>query len=307
MTTDRQGNLYVFWSELGGPFLLRRSPTGTWSEPEVVAVPNGSGDFHLAADARGRLHLLYKIYQGDYQAPIDLFYSMRDENGLWHAAEQVNDRPGSLTWKNGPSGTPSLAVDGAGNPHAAWREVDYWYNWQIYTSDRRPDGTWSVNEILEPASGNDSPSLAADEKGNLYLAFAKNKNGVAQVRFAYRTVGEQWLPSVQINAPEPGLLQWGELEGPSLQIDQSGAVYVIWPADEFDGDSRIYFDWRAPIAGDATDPTRWHDDEAFVKFYIAESQGLAAGPNGNLVAVWEQRSPSSGELPLPKIYSATRP
>jgi hypothetical protein len=103
------------------------------------------------------------------------------------------------------------------------------------------------------------------------------------------------------------LLPWGELEGPSLQIDQNGAVYVIWPADEFDEDSRIYFDWRAPITGDATDPTRWHDDEVFVKFYIAESQGLAAGPDGNLIAVWTQRSPALGELPLRKICAATRP
>lgn len=307
ITTDPQGNLYVFWSELGGPFLLRRSPTGSWSQPEVVTMPEGSGDFQLAADAMRRLHLLYKIYQGDYQAPIDLFYSFRDETGVWHAPEQVNDRSGSLTYKDGPSGTPSLAVDGAGNAHAAWREVDYWGNWLMYSSDRRPDGSWSPNEVVELVSGANAPSLAADEKGNLYLAFAKNKNGVALVRFAYRPAGEQWLPSVQINAPEPGLLPWGEYGGPSLQIDRQGAVYVIWPTDEFEGDARIYFDWRAPITGDATDPTRWHDDEAFVTFYVAESQGLAAGPVGNLIAVWTQRSPALGELPLRKIYAATRP
>jgi hypothetical protein len=307
ITTDPQGNFYVFWPEQGGPFLLQRSPTEAWSEPEAVALPKGSGDFQLAADARGRLHLLYKVWQGDYQAPIELFYSMRDETGVWHAAEQVNDRPGSLTWKNGPSGTPSLGVDGAGNPHAAWREVDDWYNWQIYTSDRRPDGSWSPNEVVEPASGGNAPSLAADEKGNLYLAFAKNGAGFAQVRFAYRPAGGPWQPSVQINTRAPGQPLWGASGGPSLQIDRSRAVYVIWPADEGDGGTPIYFDWRRPIADDAADPTPWHEDEAITQIYAMQSQAVASNPRGDLIAAWYQYTWVSCCLLVPKIYTITRP
>ncbi len=308
---DPAGNFYILWIEEGGAFVTRRSPGGEWSPPEAVPTPHGADFFRLAADRLGRLHLLFRVYQGDYEDPIDLFYMRREAAGEWQAPLRVNDRPGSLARPNGPSAMPSLAVDGQGLAHAAWREW-HTYEWRIYYARQLPDGGWSRNEVVDPTStAQEGASLAADAAGNVYLAWADDREARAsQVRFAFRPARGAWQPSVAINETAGMGRDWYEMEGPSLTVDGSGAVYVIWPI--LSGDTgTLVFDWRPPVDGDASASGAWHADQPLShndQVFHRQGYDLAANARGQVLAGWMQffPVPGTGES-LPKIMVSTRP
>ncbi len=72
-------------------------------------------------------------------------------------------------------------------------------------------------------------------------------------------------------------------------------------------DDRLSFDWRPPVANDASDPGAWHADQTLAAHYVLQVQNFAASGRGDLFAVWFQYGREGDSDRIPKIFSATRP
>lgn len=319
---DSTGRAYLAWVENDAPetpgavsriMLAERAPDGSWQTPEPITPADDLryGCFDLVIDRQGGVHVLYNAADGPASAsPTNLYYVTRPPAGTWLPREQVNDRPGALSYEYGPTGCPSLAVTPDGAVHAAWRDMRDEAPWAMFVAHiyyaRRSDGVWSANELIDGfSSGEDHPSLAANADGNVYLAWADSRSDGANVRFIFRGRDGLWRPSVRVNAPGASGSEWGQ--GPSLGIDAVGNLYLIWPAGITthvggpNGGERYFFDWRPPV-GDLNTAEAWGVDTLLrASNDLTGEQDFAVNGRGDFAAVWTEWP---GLPDTPSIWSA---
>ncbi|MBN2154381.1 MAG: fibronectin type III domain-containing protein, partial [Candidatus Lokiarchaeota archaeon] len=148
----------------------------------------------------------------------------------WTATEVVS------TESTAYSGEPSLAVDGSGNVHVAWRDLtdydssgsdnDIFYKrWNATTN------AWTATEVVSPGSPDWSghPSLVVDGSGNVHITWYDQTDfggsGADQDIF-YRhwdvALGS-WTAIELVSNDSTAPAQF-----PSIAVDGSGNVHVAW-------------------------------------------------------------------------------
>jgi len=85
-------------------------------------------------------------------------------------------------------------------------------------------GEWSMPVTLFQGTGsNREPALAADQAGNLHAVWAYgDKSATGMVIMYARWDGTQWTTPIDIIATD------GVIQGPSLVVDRSGRIHLIW-------------------------------------------------------------------------------
>ena len=180
LAVDGGGNLYAAWDDRRNDesdiYFTRSSDGGaTWSANVKVNDDAGSADQYtpsLTADGAGSLNLAWVDY---WDGDRDVYFARSTDGGnTWSASARVNDDAGSAS-----QSAPSLAVDGGGNLHLAWKDYRDESN-EVYFA-RSTDGgnTWSANLRVNDDTGAslDAPCLAIDDSGNVHIAWQDYRNG----------------------------------------------------------------------------------------------------------------------------------
>jgi hypothetical protein len=95
------------------------------------------------------------------------------------------------------------------------------------------------------------PSLAVDASGRVHVAWAEVPDGIPfkfQVLYSYKDSGScTWSPTEIVSSVIYGL--W-EFDLPSLAVDASGTVHVVWSGDYlYNGAYNVYYKYRTPGTG----------------------------------------------------------
>ncbi|MFX0098492.1 MAG: PKD domain-containing protein [Candidatus Hodarchaeota archaeon] len=141
---------------------------------------------------------------------------------------------------------PAIAVDGSGNIHVVWDEwtnyggsgedIDIFYKrWNASTSG------WTITEVVSTESTQSSqfPSIAVDSDGNAHVAWQESIGGrnIYYKHWNATTGNWTWTEAVSTETSQA----WY----PSIAVDGSGNVHVVWHDDtnfvEFDNIEDIMY------------------------------------------------------------------
>ncbi len=180
--------------------------------------------------------------------------------------------------------SPTLAADGIGNVYVAWVEI-YSRPGGIYFARSTDQGKiWSAKTKVDDNTGwheQNWPNIAVDGGGNLYLVWGDTRDGKYSIYFAKSTDGgATWSADIKISD------QTSDADAcpPSLAVDVSGNLFVVWNDNRNSGNWDVYFS-KSMDGGANWSPSVRINDVAGTNRH--GSQRVIVDNSGYLYAVWD--------------------
>ena len=217
----------------------------TWSDPQAIVATDsvdmvgGSGTYCQVMDSRGTLHL---VFFSDFEEPGNReIYYMNNEGGTW-------SEPLRLSWGEGMSHVPSMAIDGKGNITVVWYDyrLNYPYGDVFWCRYDASAGTWSNDEplVVKPRWHSLAPLVVAEPGGKVHLVWCDGP-GESRTRFelhyCYWENG-QWSDEVPLTDIGVGD-RWAQL----MVLDETGTLHLLWADDRTArNDWHVYYKTLSP-------------------------------------------------------------
>ena len=260
--TVRVAGLALAWAAM----IAAAAPgTGTaalvWSQPEQLSR-NGASGVKTAIDARGDALAVWGERYGPGRGGNA--YSWRAPSGKWSARRFVNvDADGDWSYAR-------AVMTPLGHATVVWGGADG----ALLTADARAGQAFGPPVAVTGPMPLTFPALAADDAGNLLLAWSES-NGDRRapehsVRIASRRAGGRWT------APRT-LATGGGV--PEIAVNSAGAAAVVWS----DGTFQPWLSYRPP-AGDFGPPERVPLGGGFAKVAVSEAGEAIVSMPGSLLS-----------------------
>jgi hypothetical protein len=197
-------------------------------------------------------------------------------NGPWSAPEVVSQSPAS-------AGDPTIAVLPGGDLAVAWSDTRNGASEIYYRA--RIGGSWTPEVRLTDLPGNSrSPSIGADDRGGIHLAWLYTSGSAVDVRFLYfpatAPIGDPVVVTPVGARPDPPLVTVGpQRRSYVLWTDHSLSPITAWFA-RFSPDSGVSTRYRLSPNGGAN------------QLAVA----AAVDGDGTLHSVWTTLSTGANEL-----------
>ncbi|MEO0113591.1 MAG: CARDB domain-containing protein [candidate division WOR-3 bacterium] len=170
---------YVYWGgyyTVGYAKIYPSYPTPTVVDIDTVAPWGWTSQYypHIAVDGQNRVHVVWYGYITIGSSYYNIFYRMRDANGVWGQVETV-----SVFTYSYYNYYPRVAVDGNGNVHVVWMAYtsnDYYYH---IAHRMKTSSGWGPVTIYPPSTSYYwyYPTCAVDPSNNLHITFYTNAWG----------------------------------------------------------------------------------------------------------------------------------
>ena len=212
-----------------------KTSEGIWTTTEVVSTESSSisYDSSIAVDGAGNAHVAWcdNTDYGGSGSDYDIFYKRWNAtSSTWTTTEVVS------TESAGDSFRPSIAVDGAGNAHVAWRDnTDYGGSGSdydiFYKRWNATSSTWTTTEVVSTESTGAStfPSIAVDGTENVHVAWIDstdyNGSGSDDDIFYKRwnSTSSTWTTTEVVSTESTD-----DSKFPSIAVDGTENVHVAW-------------------------------------------------------------------------------
>jgi hypothetical protein len=251
MTSGDTEEVYVLWQEIifsggthGGEILFARSADGGKTFGKPLNLSNTSagagkgrltksmwfnGSLDLARSADGTLYAAWTEYEGALR-----FSRSTDRGGSFSAPALIAGGRGES-----PGRGPSLAVGRSGEVYLVWTVGEDPSADIHYAASADQGRTFrSPRTIFESEGYSDAPKIAVDGRGTIHLVYAEGSAGPLQryhIRYARSKEGDgTFQEPVEISGSHSRMFESAGY--PSLDLDGSGNLYVLWellPEDGF--------------------------------------------------------------------------
>jgi hypothetical protein len=177
-------------------------------------------------DFLNNLHIVWFEYTA---GNAEIFYKMSTDQGItWSATQR-------LCWTSGFSLEPAITADFSNNIHVDWSDNSPG-NSEIYYRKSTDKGmTWSPLRKLTWTAGESTyPKIVFDAWNNIHLVWQDNTPGNAEIYYKVSTDGGgSWSAALRLTTTS------GNSCNPSLAVDTSGNIHVVW-FDDTPGNFEIY-------------------------------------------------------------------
>jgi hypothetical protein len=257
------------------------SPT-SWTDPWQIyqaggiATVGGIAPPAIKTDISRNVHVSFETTNKLVAGPNaghwtwKVFYQKYDENWNLLEVDLVAYETGS-SGGGWPDRSPSLAVDGNGNPHLAWNRNDtVWYA-------EKKDGAWSPAYELS-GSGNPAGEPNIDCYGNTVAAtwVEEYPNGLGEILLRKKEVAKEYY--IWFGIYPTDVSQTPDYDSRQPQV--VGAKYVIWQEQGSDGNWSVMSNFAStlsPAGANANYPQNlFVQTETEANVYTAWTQGTAA-------------------------------
>jgi predicted neuraminidase len=230
---DPSGNLHLVWWEgtTGNYEIYYRKSTdegATWGGRQRLTWSGYDSSMPaLVAAASGRIHVAW--FSGTI-TNYEIYYKRSTDGGAtWGTSER-------LTWSEGLSILPAMAVDSSSNLYLVW--CDNMSGTAEIFGKKSTDGgaTWTdIKRLTWTPGSSEWPLVACHPSGNLYVFWTDLTPGNREIYYKMSTnAGDTWTTSQR--------LTWtsGDSLRPAVTVDASGNFHLVWE-DSTPGNLEIYY------------------------------------------------------------------
>ena len=233
--------MYVSYNELVG-----------WSNITIVS-DDGTlwNDDHsqgpkIAADPSGNIHVVwFDDTDGPWGSDKEIMYAFYNESIGWSNATVISDGFNSFYWNNDSSSDANILIDSLGILHVVWEDMSdgpWGTDWEIMYAFYNESIGWSnVTIISDDETGwNDGLSFDSDIyidiNDNIYvvwqdttMGYWKNNPTDSEIMFVSHMHETGWS-NITVISDGFNNIYWNtdESESPSIIVDSSGTIHVIW-------------------------------------------------------------------------------
>jgi len=262
---DSSGNFEIYYknSNNGGT---------TWSAPERLTWNTGLSEYPCVASyptyLGGSVHV---VWHDDTPGKEEIYYKRSTDGGTtWSGLSR-------LTWNDGWSLYPSIAIDSGGVVRLIWYDHTPG-NYEIFYKHSLDGGTtWSVNKRLTWTSDNSGyPDIACSSASGIHVVWVEYlASGNAEIYYKNSTDGGTTWSA-------PARLTWnsGSSGYPAIATDLANGVHVVW-SDNTPGNDEIFYKGSTDGGTTWSAPTRltWSSGKSY-------SQDITSDSNNNIHVAW---------------------
>jgi hypothetical protein len=238
---DTDGNVAVAWEEWGG-WLLPASHSETQGQtftPLTLVVPGSEnlsfGQIRMASLGARDVQMIFTAFN-TLTGGAEIVHAASSDAGATFPEVKVIS---SIDYFNSY----------AGDVAAGWGVAAAWSNSDLATESRidfceSEDGgvTFTVPKRVDTASGFvSSPSIALHGSGDVYIAWVENVDPFGALEadeiFFTRSTDRGATFSPPVNLTSNSEKSWP----PRMAVDDSGAIYLVWPEGDFTVDMKLMF------------------------------------------------------------------
>jgi hypothetical protein len=275
---DSAGNALAVWKQWDGTrdsIWSNRYVAGSgWQSAQLIETDNAghAGGPQIAMDSAGNALAVWWQWDGTR----DSIWSNRYVAGSgWQTAQLIETHPGYVN-------SPQIAMDGAGNALAVWKQWDGTRD-SIWSNRYVAGSGWQSAQLIETGDAGSAfdPQIAMDGAGNA-LAVWRQSDGMHYNIWSDRYVaGSGWQSAQLIEIDDAS-----DAYDPQIAMDGAGNALAVWHQSD-NTHSSIWFNryvagsgWQSaqPIATDSA------EDAVFPQ--------IAIDGAGNALAVWRQTTDS---------------
>ncbi len=245
LAVDSKCNVHVTWTgtDLGGTmndyqiyYKRWNASSLVWTSTELVSSESTSYSAFssLVVDTEGNIHISWMDTTNYLSAGTDediLYKQLIVSSSSWTTAEVVS------TESSADSTAPSMAIDSLNNNvHISWEDrTDYSLSGVdrdiFYKKRDFISSTWTTTEIVstESTDSSENPSLSLDSSRNIHIAWMDFSDYTSSTS-SWDVFYKQWntLDSSWSNTTVLSTESTSASLQPSLGVDSTGCVYVVW-------------------------------------------------------------------------------
>jgi YD repeat-containing protein len=230
LALDSSGNSHIAYHDRTTGTIKYAKWTGNSWAIQTVDTPAAGGNYgvpSIALDSAGNPHIAYQGATPTFERSL----RYAKWTGSSWAIQTVDNSTTSTGW------FPSLAVDGAGNPHIAYHDAtNELENLLKYAKWNGSAWTFQTIDLQSGPSIGIYHALALDSAGNPAVAYV-NTSGLKYAKWN----GSSWVTGTTVDA-SPGHY----FSGLSLAIDASGSAHVSYIRAEATG-ARLWYGTGAGV------------------------------------------------------------
>jgi BNR repeat-like domain len=280
---DSQGHIHVVWYDDtpgNGEIYYKKSTDGgtTWTgSKRLTWTSASSAGAALAIDSSDNLYLAWQdLTPGNFE-----IYCKKSTDGgnTWTGNQRI-------TWNQGGSYQPALAVDSSGYIHLLWSDATPG-NCEIYYKKSTDGGaSWSASKRLTwTATWSGGLAIAVDSADKLHAFWYDYAPGNSELYYTKSTDGGSTWKAGQ-------RLTWtsGSSYYPAVAVDSSGIISLAWD-DNTPGNYEIYYKKSTDGGTTWTAGRRlaWPPSDC-------TAPAIAADSFGNPLVVWPNSAPGKYDL-----------
>ena len=255
---DSSSHIHVLWGDYsyGNAEILYKKSTdlGTnWSALQRLTWNSGDSVFpNMAVDSNDHIHVVW--YDSTYGNDEILYKKSTDSGNTWSAVVR-------LTWNDGDSCRPAIAVGPNDNIHVVWDDNTYGPEEILYKRSTDGGNTWSAVERLTWTSMDSyHADVAVDSSNNVRVVWNEVANNSEIMFKRSQDDGLTWDSRVRLTYTS------GSSYMSHLAINVAKVIFLVW-YDKTPGNFDIYFKksqdggqtWSSPArltynSGDSVSP-----------------------------------------------------
>jgi len=291
IAVDSYGRVHVVWADhrYGNSEIYYKKSVdggGTWTPSQRLTLTSGSS--RIPSIAVDSFDNLYFVFTDETPGNAEIYYKKSTDGGAtWTTAQRLTVTPGE-SW------APDIAIDSSDNLHIVWRD-DTPGNREIYYKKGTDGGTtWTTSQRLSvtPGDSQEEPAIAIDSSGNLHVVWYDSTPGNFEIYYKKSADGgTTWTADQRLTENS------GESRDPTIAIDSSNNIYIVWSDHPFAPMGPWTFDlfYKKSADGGAT----WTPDQRLTWTPCVSWSGpmgsgwpdFAIDSSGNLHIVWLDKPP----------------
>lgn len=253
-------------------------PATGWG-PSFLVSADGTAQARVAIDAVGNATAIW-LQMDTGLSRRSVWASRRPVGGNWSAPVAIDSSDNDIV-------DLALAVEPTGGrAMATWWELVGGIATEVRARPASAEGTWGTTSLVSlPGRNAGNLSVAMDATGNAFVVWAQTatNNTLSSVWSNRYTASGGWAGAVRVaNDGAQDLDPW-------LAVSGSGQAFVVWSRVTGGGI------WASRSDANGSWGTPLQLASGSVNVGVA-SPRVAAGPNGNAVAVWAQATTSGGQI-----------
>lgn len=175
---DTNNHIHVVWEQqvAGNNEIFYKTSTDggtTWTTKRLTWYTNSSSTPSIASDSNNHIHVVwYEIASSS----MEIIYKKSTNGGVSWTKKR-------LTWNNGDSYSPSIAVDSSNHIHVVWYD-EAPGNYEIFHKMSTDGGSsWSTKRLSWTSGASYNPLIAIDSKDQIHLVWYDHSPGNYEIYY----------------------------------------------------------------------------------------------------------------------------